>query len=359
MASIYDAIRSETLVALALCAENFPRPEDAAETEPTEEVSPVYLLAALGSADQHAIELQFSRYAKLDDAGQKLWLARVLKRVRSGAREHENRFDPNVHPGHIVVALRQEPNRIQRLALSYVPKHLAWVSARMLGLNDDELSLQDFALHEGGPAARIAGVVKQSFLWQFVTADMLREPTHLDLLSGVELARLVRQLGVRQTAIACRGLTEVERVSTFLRRFTPEDAQSIAAHIAHFKRVSQTQVDLAESLIQQRLSDGMDAAVMLDRVGLCLLAVTLAERGPVRQRYTAQKLSPAAAQEMFGLIKTWRDYCSLAAAETVIKEVETLAAQVRRTPSDSSLERRQTAAYTLPPMPKSDAAKGK
>jgi hypothetical protein len=354
MSSTYDAIRVETLVALALCATNVARPESADNEDgmETEDISPVYLLAALGPADQHAIELQFSRYAKLDEAGQKLWLARALKRVRAGAREREQRFDPHVHPGHIVAALRGEPRRVQRLCLSYVPRHLSWVAARMLGLSEEELSLQDFALHEGGPAARVAGVVKQSFLWQFVTADMLREPTHLDLLSGVELARLVRMLGVRQTAIACRGLTEAERLSTFLRRFSTEDAQSIAAHMARFKRISPAQIELAESLLQQRLSEGLEAASMLDRVGLCLLAVVLARRGPVRQRYAAQKLSPPAAQEMFSLISNWQEICDETAADTVVKEVEALAAQAHRTPADSSIERRQAAAYTLP------AAKG-
>jgi hypothetical protein len=353
MASIYDAIRIETLVALSLCASDFKWPGQQVEEDASrDDVSPVYLLAALGSSDQHAIELQFSRFAKLDAAGQQLWLSRALKRVRAGAREREQRFDPNVHPGHIVAALRQEPKRIQRLALSYTPKHLAWVSARMLGLEDFELSVQEFALHEGGPLARIASVVKQSFLWQFVTADMLREPTHLDLLSGVELARLVRLLGVRQTAIACRGLTEVERVSTFLRRFSPEDAQSIAAHMARYQRLARSQIEFAESLLQQRLKEGLEAAAMLDRVGLCLLAVTMAARGPVRQRYTAQKLSPPASAEMFALVHGWRDFCAEEMAEQVIKETESLAAQLRRAPAYTNIERRQTAAYTLEPLPR-------
>ena len=352
MASIYDAIRIETLVALALGATDFPR----AVTEEDQDLhnfaadcSAVQLLAALGLADQHAIELQFSRFAKLDSNGQKLWLDRALKRIRTSARERERRFDPNIHPGHIVAALQKEPRRIQCLALSYIPKHLAWVSARLLGIDEAALTKDSFVPQMVGSRARIAAVIKQSFLWQFVTADMVGEPTQLDLLSGVELARLIRQLGVRQTAIACRGLTEVERVSTFLRRFTPDDAQSIAAHIAHFKRISQKQVELAERLIQPRLKDGLEAAAMLDRVGLCLIAVALAKRGPVRQRYTAQKLSPPAAQELFQLIKTWREFCPADAVETVIREVETLASQLRRLPTDSSLERRQTAAYTLPP----------
>ena len=160
-ASIYDATRIETIVALSLCASTYTRPgasADGASDEPAapplDDISPVYLLAALGPADQHAIELQFSRYAKLEPAAQQLWLARALKRVWAGTREREQRFDPNVHPGHIVIALRPEPRRIQRLALSYVPKHLAWVSARMLGLSDEELALPEFALHQGGPMAR-------------------------------------------------------------------------------------------------------------------------------------------------------------------------------------------------------------
>src|SRR5262249_44580819 len=88
-------------------------------------------------------------------------------------------------------------------------------------------------------------VVRRRFLSRFVTLHSLDTVTHLDLLSGRALAQLVRLLGVRETAVACRSVEAVETISSFLRRFAAEDACAIATHMAALTEVTPQRLGFA------------------------------------------------------------------------------------------------------------------
>jgi hypothetical protein len=139
--------------------------------------------------------------------------------------------------------------------------------------------------------------VRCEFLSRFVSADELLARTPLELLSGAELARLVRLLGVRETAVACRGIEAVEAVASFLRRFAHEDARAVAAHMRSLAEVDARRVAFAEQVVREALLGEDDPRAMLDRAGLRLLAVALAgAENRLRLRYTAQKLPVEAAR---------------------------------------------------------------
>jgi hypothetical protein len=246
------------------------------------------LFAALEPSARQAVERRAEWHARLPPPKQGDWLAFVLGRARADGRLA--RLDEHIHPSHVAAALRAEPPRVRALVASHLPFALAPAVAAESGVG---------GAGAGGdePAPEVVEVVRREFLSRFVSAAELPAQTPLELLSGAELARLVRMLGVRETAVACRGIEAVEAVASFLRRFAPEDARAVAAHMRSLSEVDARRVAFAEQVVREALLGEDDPRAMLDRTGLRLLAVALA--GPddrLRLRYTAQKLPVEAAR---------------------------------------------------------------
>ncbi len=202
-------------------------------------------------------------------------------------------------------------------------------------------------------------VVRRAFLARFVARGALDGSSPLDALSGVQLARFVRLLGARETAIACRGVMQIEAVASFLRRFAAEDARSIAAHIAALTDVDAERIAFAEQLVHAAMSRELDGSAMLDHVGLSLLAATMSAYDPLRLRYIEQKLPLAVARALQLMIDEWRGDTHQVASDNresfgagivtrgmtrqIISEIEVLADDFRRAarmpgmPSERSL----------------------
>lgn len=258
-------------------------------------------LSALAPSVRQAVERRAEWYARLTRQKQLDWLAHMLGRARSSARLP--RLDEHVHPSHVVEALAAEPPRVRELVVRHLPPALASSVAAELGValdSADELparaSRPDAA---SGPSPEIVAVVGREFLARFVALDELERATPVEVLTGAELARLVRLLGVRETARACRGIDRVEAVASFLRRFAAEDARAVAAHIASLTEVEPERVRFAERVVREAMLAEREPAAFLDRVGLRLLALALCcgdEGANARLRYTAQKLPVEAAR---------------------------------------------------------------
>lgn len=289
-----ESERVDMLLALAVA---FGDGEDARDGEGVE----VGALSALAPSVRQAVERRAEWYARLTRQKRLDWLAHMLGRARASARLP--RLDEHVHPSHVVEALAAEPQRVRELVVRNLPPALASAVAAELGValdaSDDLPARTSRADADADPSPEIVAVVGREFLARFVTLDELERVTPVEVLTGAELARLVRLLGVRETARACRGIERVEAVASFLRRFAAEDARAVAAHIASLTEVEPERVLFAERVVREAMLAEPEPAAFLDRVGLRLLALALCcgdEGAGARLRYTAQKLPAEAAR---------------------------------------------------------------
>ncbi|HEY0170036.1 MAG TPA: hypothetical protein VGB98_03215 [Pyrinomonadaceae bacterium] len=285
--------RVEVLLALAdVFAGGEGEGEDARPAGAREE-----LLSTLGEETRNAVRRRGEWLDRLAPEKRRDWLRHTLSRARPVTRAAPP-LDEHLHHSHVTEALRGEPGRVRRLVVSHLPPALAAACSDALGLAEqDARDYPERAEREAGPRPEVVAVVRRVFLSHFLTLADVERPTALDMLSGAELARLVRLLGVRETALACRGIEAVEAVAAFLKRFAPEDARAVAAHIRTLTGVDPRRVARAGQRVQEALRAEPDPGAMLDRVGLRLLAAALSGRARrVSLRYAAQKLPVEAAR---------------------------------------------------------------
>ncbi len=285
--------RVEVLLALAdIFAGGEGEGDDARPADAREE-----LLSTLNEETRHAVRRRGEWLDRLAPEKRRDWLRHTLSRARPVTRAAPP-LDEHLHHSHVTEALRGEPERVRRLVVSHLPPALAAACANALGLAEqDARAAQAESEREAGPEPEVVAVVRRVFLSHFITLADVERPTALDSLSGAELARLVRLLGVRETALACRGIEAVEAVAAFLKRFAPEDARAVAAHIRTLTDVEPRRVARAGQRVQEALRAEPDPGAMLDRTGLRLLASALSGRARrASLRYAAQKLPVEAAR---------------------------------------------------------------
>ena len=359
MSSTGNAERVDTLFALALALGARER-EGAEEDGERDAAGALEIFASLGASERLALERRAAWHARLPPEKRREWLAYVLGGAR--ARGAPAQLDEHVHPSHVVEVLRDEPSYVRRLVLAHLPAALAarveeafgergragrekGRRGRRTGSLTEERGTGDLSPAVNTPEPEVVSVVRRAFLSHFTSRAELARVTPLELLSGVELARLVHLLGVRETALACRAIQAVEAVASFLRRFGPEDARAVAAHISTLTDVDPRRVAFAEALVHEAFSAEPEPAAMLNRAGLQLLALTLSVRDEAHARYVAQKLPVEVAR---WLRRTTAHYKAggsplpeLTAAGTaptremlrvVAREADELAAGVKRPP---------------------------
>lgn len=322
----FNPERISTLLALALAFGDEAAGEnvaDGAAPAPFSAAEALAVFASLPPAERAALEARGARHAALPEGERARWIARALNR---GRQEHA-RLDEHIHPSHVAAALNLEPPHVQRFVLRHLPPALAAAAAAMIGVR--------FPPEETGGAAPIrpapesARVVRRAFLKNFVTFDALDDPRPLDHLSGIELRRLIRLLGVREVAVACRGVAAVETIAAFLRRFEAEDARAIASHIASLTDLDADRVALAGRLVRHMIDLEIDSGALLFRTGMRVLAAGADWRDERRLRYTAQKLPVEVAAELCGLARESVGHAVRPAHDARGLEVEALAGVVR------------------------------
>ena len=354
MSTDRQTVRIETLLALAI-SNRWPRNVSGADTSDNAEAQPAeetgtdaseselndlpLVLKGLSASDRATANNLLQRLRRLSPIDRSRWSDSRVRRIQMSTPERDRRFDKDIHPTQVVDALREESPRIQSLTVRLLPPSLGEQVAEGLGINpDDEV---DSVSMQQPVGKKLAAVVRRSFFAQFVFTTALKSPTPLDLLSGVELARLIRLLGVRETAIACRGIPAVETVTAFLKRFSAEDAHAIVFHLRTLKPVKPERIVFADTVARKAINaEGYVASTMLDRVGLTLLAIVLSAGGTLRRRHTAQKLPLAAARELDELAHVSRTYCDREMAHGLAAEAESLAENLHHLPFDAGTERR-------------------
>ncbi|HEX8455953.1 MAG TPA: hypothetical protein VF656_01425 [Pyrinomonadaceae bacterium] len=340
MAQPVEAERTDTLLALSIAfghrlpagVEGDDGATDAEENSPSE----FGLFDALGETARQSLVRRAQWYTKLAPDKQRHWLARTLARAHPSVAQ----LDEHVHPSHILEVFRDEPPRVRALILRHLPAPLAAACAGALdeqlatSLAEGSAQLPAVAprVEDAGEASpEVVALVRKVFLSNFIAPFELRNPSSIESLTGAELARLVRLLGVRETAVACRGIDRAEAVGSFLRRFSAENARAILAHMRALVHVEPARVALSETLVHEALEHEQQPEAMLDRLGMRVLAAALAARESESERaaYVAQKLPVEAARALRSMVG---DCCARYEREMVRvigREAESVAQSLR------------------------------
>jgi flagellar motor switch protein FliG len=348
--------RIEVLLALADAfaggaGEDGPRPPEEREE----------LLSTLDEKTQQALRRRGQWLDRLTPEKRRDWLRHTLSRARPQTSAAPP-LDEHLHHSHVTEALRGEPERVRRLVVAHLPPALAAACTTALRLREEAEGGD--AERGGGLAPEVVAVVRRVFLSHFITLADVERPTPLDFFSGAELARLVRLLGVRETALACRGIAAVEAVAAFLKRFAPEDARALAAHIRRLTEVDPRRVALAAQHVHDALRAEPEPGAMLDRVGLRMLATALSGRSRrASLRYAAQKLPVEAARWLRLVAATGAadgappapgSDETIETRRFITREVEEAAADLKRRPVRAPGPRRRSG--PLAPVPLEAAA---
>ncbi len=268
--------------------------------------------AALSAEDLEILQSRAALFDSLSVKEQKIWQAGWLDKIRR--RGKPSRLDEQINPAQVTEVLRNETKAVQELILRYLPVNLSGQVALELGLKSGS-SMLPKARHQ--PVNnKIVALVRQKFLSHFVALEDIYEQTEADKLSIRELAKFIRQLGVRETAIACRGISSKESLAVFLGRFNESDAKEIAEYITELEKIKPFWVAEADKLVRQTLERDFQPDDLLQSLGLQLLASGFVRREATAQKYTAQKMSPNESEKWLAYLqKSTEDFSSASTDE--------------------------------------------
>ena len=306
--NISQSERLDILLILALAFE--VNPGKPAEQTSVKVVNKSF--AALSEEDLEILQSRAQLFDSLSVKEQKIWQASWLDKIRR--RGKPTRLDEQINPAQITKVLRSETKAVQELILRHLPINLSGQVATELGLKSGA-----FILSKAGHQPindKIVALVRQKFLSNFVALEDIYEPTEADKLSIRELAKFIRQLGVRETAIACRGISSKESLAVFLGRFNKSDAKEIAEYITELEKIKPFWVTEADKLVRRTLERDFQPDDLLQSLGLQLLALGFVRRETTAQKYTAQKMSPNESEKWLAYLqKNTEDFSSASTDE--------------------------------------------
>lgn len=276
--------RGDTLIALAIMFER------RSNRETTQAISIWDMVRrSLDGFDPNRVDALMERATELGrwpEARRNEWLAQRFDNIVRRGRS--SKLDTNIHPEQIARVLRFEPPSIRRNILNYLPLEIAREVEFLL-------DAAEFALGEVGdrpdPPVEIIELIKRQFLSNFVQVESVHDANAIDELGKAELLEFIHQLGVREIAVACRGIPSKETLAAFFCRFAEEDAKAIATHLSTLERIDARWVTSADDRVKRLWNRRLRTRQILHRIGLDILAIVFAQRTETAVRYTAQKLA--------------------------------------------------------------------
>lgn len=261
--------------------------------------------AALSREDLEILQSRAALFDNLPPEERKIWQAGWLDKMRR--RGKPARLDEQINPARVTEVLRNETQAAQELILRYLPVNLKGRVGSELGLKSGYS-----VLPKGGQQPvneKIVRLVRQKFLSHFVALEDIYEPTETDKLSIDDLAKFIRHLGTRETAIACRGINSKESLAVFLGRFDASDAREIIEYITELEKIKPFWVAEADRLVRETLESDVAPDDFLQSLGLQLLAAAFVGREATAQTYTAQKMTTDESEKWFACLrKSTKDF---------------------------------------------------
>jgi hypothetical protein len=291
--------RLEIFLALALksgarqsLAKNFMPTTDDSESvsdeSANEKVSAV--LAHLNEKETEKFKRLQTSYQNKPETEKAEWLAEILHKIGTD----ETLIDNTVHASNVSNALRREIRAVQKILFDFLsPEYQTGISLAG-GKPKKNIQPHTDALEK---------TVRRAFAAQFVSLSDLPQPTAFDRLNGAQLARLIRLTGIHEVALACLRIEAVESVAAFLRLFSAEDAQAIAAQLNNVPKKSEARLAFAETLVQKTMEIESNPSAMLDLLGIRLIGILLCGNPKERVVYTNQKLPIQIAPQLPKIIE--------------------------------------------------------
>ncbi|MEP6901919.1 MAG: hypothetical protein ABJA66_09220 [Actinomycetota bacterium] len=266
---------------------------------------------------QKLTHLRLEYEAKSKDK-QKKWREQIEAQIGTD----ELFIDANIHWSHIVAALTEETSTIRQIVLAGLPSalHVHFDGNSKEPVNEPSIKRKT-----------LEKTIRKSFARRFVGLHDLPVASAFDRLSGAELARLIRQAGIREVALACLRITAVESVASFLRRFLAEDALAIATQMSDLPETGAERLFFAESMVQSALENEANPSAMLDLLGIWLIGILLCSSAPRRINYTAQKLPLEVSPKLFEIIESQCRQTPVARQHEIGTEIERIAETVVKT----------------------------
>jgi hypothetical protein len=294
--------RADVLIALSIVFDR--RAPERNGTSPERPIFEVVgdSLRSLSSPRHEKVIERAAKIGSLSDFQRQRWLGRSIDNVRR--RGLSTKLDQHVNAEHIAKVLKNEPRPIRRSILNYLPLELNQNVERLLDPGSG-IPVNDEFLNDLPP--EIIEVVKRSFLAKFVQIESVCDPNTIDGLSADELRQFVRYLGLREIAVACRGIKSKEKIAAFLCRFAEEDAKEIAMYLSNLDQVEPIWVSIADRTVQRLWNRRLRPHQILHKIGLEVLACAFAERSDTAVRYTSQKLSCRDAARLEKMIFAWKE----------------------------------------------------
>jgi hypothetical protein len=255
-----------------------------------DQFSPSFL-TQLPASEAKKIEQLYLAYQNRSAEEKQKWREQIETYISSD----ETNVDENIHWSHIEKAMQNETTAIREIV------------AAGLHSNYRKYFVQEPNAKENVSSVRSSFVektVRKTFAAQFVALHNLPSVSAFDRLSGAQVARLVRQAGIREVALACIRITAVESVAAFLRRFSAEDARAIAAQMSGLPEIGNERLSFAENLVQSAMEDEPKPSAMLDLLGIRLVGTLLCAGEKSRIIYTTQKLPLEFAPKLAEIIDT-------------------------------------------------------
>lgn len=262
----------DTLVALAV---RFGDPESTATAN---------VGTALSCFDDSRRATILGRCELLDNAvteDRLAWSETISARV---VRKPATELDPNVNPSHIVDILANESPAVRKVILDALPADLSRRIALYLDLRftppdhpeDDENGLRTFVFRQ--------------FVGRFTAFGDLAAPDELDRFNVDEMESFTRHLGLREIAIACRGIATKETLAAFLNRFDADDAREIVSYVTELDKIRPFWVAQADALVRKSWNAELPPATVVRKIGLKILAAGFILRDEQQLSYAAQKM---------------------------------------------------------------------
>ena len=299
--SISKTDRADILLMLALAFEKkFSENGDENTVKTVSDLSDKYF-KAFSSEDAKRVKARVEYFDRLQPEKRKHWQKTRLDKLRR--RGLIDRLDANIHPLQIAGVLNREPKTIQLLVLKNLPAVLGKRVAENLKTkpSPDEFSAEIMNANNQ-ISDEIVALIRREFVSNFVALEDVFESSDTDGIPIQRFEGFIRHLGIRETAIACRGINSKETLAAFLNRFDEQSAKELAENMAQLENVKPIWVERADHLLRKTLENQFQPETLLRSLGFKILAIVFIRRDWAARKYTAQKMMPFEAENWYELI---------------------------------------------------------
>lgn len=259
------------------------------------------LLTVLSFEDSKRLKTRAEYYDRLPPEKRKNWQKIRLDKIRG--RGLSERLDAGIHPLRIAAILNLEPKLVQIVVLKNLPVSLSRQVAAGLKTNLSEIEFSaDQSNVNSSISDEIIALIRHKFISNFVALEDVFEASDTDRIPIQKFDAFLRHIGIRETAIACRGINSKETLAAFLNRFDENSAKEIAENISGLENIKPFWVERADRLLRKTLENQFQPETLLRSLGFKILAIAFVKRDVTAREYTAQKMMPFESENWFELI---------------------------------------------------------